>query len=197
MPDTSKTGRPRDPDLERRVFDAAVDIFGTQGWAKFSIEAVARQASVGKASIYLRWPNKNTLLQDAIEDRITVVATQDSGDIKADLLELARQTMRLYLGGAGRAIFRMAIEGDSIPGVTDQFALFRDSQTLAAREMVRKAIARGELPADTSVTLLLETLLGAIILHTLSTPKELDDAVRAHSEEYARDLVDHVLRTTR
>ncbi|MBY6412621.1 TetR/AcrR family transcriptional regulator [Rhodococcus sp. BP-252] len=197
MSDNSKTGRPRDPDLERRVFDAAVDIFGTRGWAKFSIETVARQASVGKASIYLRWPNKTTLLQDAIEDRIAVVATQDSGDIRTDLLELARHTMGLYLGSAGRAIFRMAIEGNTIPGVTDKFAEFRDSQTLAARDMVRRAIARGELPADTSVTLLLETLLGAIILHTLSTPKSLDDEVRAHSEEYARTLVDHVLGSMR
>jgi len=39
-----------------------VALFGEAGWARFSVEAVARRAGVGKASVYLRWPTKEALL---------------------------------------------------------------------------------------------------------------------------------------
>src|ERR1700746_3102675 len=37
-------GRPRDPDLESRVFAAALKIYAEAGWSGFSFEAVARTA---------------------------------------------------------------------------------------------------------------------------------------------------------
>lgn len=43
-------GRPRDPDVDRRIIEAALQVFGLSGWSGFSMEAVARTAGVGKAS---------------------------------------------------------------------------------------------------------------------------------------------------
>jgi AcrR family transcriptional regulator len=192
----SKAGRPRDPDVEKRVLDAAITVFGDLGWSKFSIEAVAREASVGKASIYLRWPDKGQLLSDALQERIPVVHGRDSGNIRDDLLNLAQQSLNLYLGNAGHVVFRMSLEGDRIPGVREHYEKLRNAQTLEARAMVRRGIERGELPKDTSVTLLLEGLIGSIILHSLSTPRELAETVRERSPEYLAQLVDFVLGCT-
>jgi len=61
-------GRPRAADIEMRVFEATLVVFGRHGWSGFSIEAVAAEARVGKASIYLRWNDKLQLLMDAIDD---------------------------------------------------------------------------------------------------------------------------------
>ena len=71
MTETSlRPGRPRDPDVDRRVAQAAVAQFGEAGWQGFSVEAVARRAGVGKASIYLRWPTKSELLLDALKSSL-------------------------------------------------------------------------------------------------------------------------------
>src|SRR5258708_22482671 len=66
---TTHAGRTRAPDVDRRVADAAVALFGEAGWAGFSVEAVAKRACVGKASIYLRWTTKEALLVDALRRR--------------------------------------------------------------------------------------------------------------------------------
>ena len=44
-------GRPRDPGVDRRIAQAALDLFADAGWAGFAMEAVARRAGVGKASL--------------------------------------------------------------------------------------------------------------------------------------------------
>ena len=41
---TPTRGRPLDPGLEDRVFDAAIALYAETGWAGFSFEAVARRA---------------------------------------------------------------------------------------------------------------------------------------------------------
>jgi AcrR family transcriptional regulator len=55
-------GRPRDPNLESRVFAAVRTIYAEAGWSGFSFDAVARSAGVGKAPLYLRWKTKEDLL---------------------------------------------------------------------------------------------------------------------------------------
>ena len=69
-------GRPRDPGVDRRIARAALDLFADAGWAGFAMEAVARRAGVGKASLYLRWNSKEALLTDAVTWRLARVATR-------------------------------------------------------------------------------------------------------------------------
>ena len=128
-----QAGRPRDPDVDRRVADAAITLFGESGWAGFSVEAVAKRASVGKASIYLRWPTKEALLVEALRLRVGIIDDVDTGSLREDLIRLARQILDLYLGDAGRAALRLGLEGDLIPGLADQLDALRTSQVLAAR----------------------------------------------------------------
>src|SRR5271155_5250119 len=137
-----QAGRPRDPDVDRRVADAAITLFGETGWAGFSVEAVAKRASGGKASIYLRWPTKEALLVEALRLRVGIIDDVDTGSLREDLIRLARQILDLYLGDAGRAALRLGLEGDLIPGLADQLGALRTSQVRAARGIVRRGIRR-------------------------------------------------------
>ena len=96
-------GRPRDPDVDRRVSQAALDLFGEAGWAGFAMETVARRAGVGKASLYLRWNSKEALLADAVTMRMSQVTDADTGTVRGDLTELAVQMLDLYAGPSSRA----------------------------------------------------------------------------------------------
>jgi AcrR family transcriptional regulator len=186
-------GRPRDPEVDRRVADAAVALFGEAGWAGFSVEAVAKRACVGKASIYLRWTTKEALLVDALRRRVGTIAEVDTGSLRGDLIKLACQMLDLYLGDAGRAALRLRLEGDLIPGLAEQLNALQTSQVLAARGIVRRGIRRGEIPEGTSITLLLDTLVGGATTHAHAAPKDLRDTLRAGTTRYAEQLVDFLL----
>jgi AcrR family transcriptional regulator len=187
-------GRPRDPDLDRRIAQAALDLFGEAGWAGFAMEAVARRACVGKASVYLRWNSKEALLTDAVTMRLTRVADVDTGTLRGDLTELAAQMLDLYAGPDSRAALRLNVEAAAIPGVAEHYVAVRRSQVLAARAIVRRGIDRGELAADTPVTLLLDTLAGGAMMHALTTPPDRKADLARDVRTYAKHLVSFLLR---
>jgi AcrR family transcriptional regulator len=193
-------GRPRDPELDRRIAQAALDLFGEAGWAGFAMEAVARRAGVGKASLYLRWSSKEALLTDAVTLRMSRVADVDTDTLRGDLIELAVQMLDLYAGPDSRAALRLALEGGAIPGVAEHYESVRCSQVLAARATVRRGIHRGELAPDTPVTLLLDTLAGGAMMHALSAPPDRlenqTSEIRAHAERLVSFLLRAVTNTT-
>ena len=187
-------GRPRDPDVDRKIAQAALDLFGEAGWAGFAMDTVARRAGVGKASLYLRWSSKEALLTDAVRLRMSRVTDADTGTLRGDLTEFAVQMLDLYAGPSSRAALRLALEGDAIPGVAEHHQGIRRSHVLAARAIVRRGIDRGELSPDTPVTMLLDTVAGGAMMHALSTPPDrkasLNRDIRAHAEQ----LVSFLLR---
>ena len=186
-------GRPRDPGVDDRVAEAAVELFGEVGWSGFSVEAVARRAGVGKASIYLRWPTKEALLATALEAKMASIKEIHTGSTREDLVELTRQMLQLYLGKRGRAAMRLTLDGDKVPEIRERREAMARAQVLAAREIVRRGIRRGELPSTTSVTVVLDTLVGGAMMHAMSAPADLREKVVAGADAYAEQLVDFVL----
>ena len=187
-------GRPRDPDVDRRIAQAALDLFADAGWAGFAMEAVAKRAGVGKASLYLRWSSKEALLTEALTLQLARVADVDTGTLRGDLIELARQMLEVYAGETGRAAMRLALEGAAIPGVAECYEAIRVSQVLAARAIVRRGKERGELAADASETLLLDTLTGGAMMHALTTPPDRRADLARNLSAYAGQLVSFLLR---
>ena len=187
-------GRPRDPDVDRKIAQAALDLFGEAGWAGFAMERVARRAGVGKASLYLRWNSKEALLADAVTMRMSGVADADTGTLRGDLTELAVQMLGLYAGPSSRAALRLSLEACAIPGVAEHYDGIRRSQVLAARAIVRRGIDRGELAPDAPVTLLLDTLTGGAMMHALAAPPGLKATLNRDVRAHAERLVEFLLR---
>lgn len=183
-------GRPRDPDMEHRVRLAACGVYGRHGWSGFSIDAVAREAGVGKASIYLRWSDRTTLLVDSLVSTLVNVADVDTGSLRGDLHALAAHHLAHYLGDLKDAALRMTTEASLTPELRETWETWRESQVLAARATVRRGITRGELEPGASVTLVLDTLLGGALMHALVTPEAMGPA---DVDQFAGSLVDFVL----
>jgi len=195
--DATLTGRPRDPEMDSRVLAAAAEVFADDGWGKFTVDAVARRAAVGKASIYLRWPNKQALLLAALEALIPRVTDIDTGSVRDDLVMLAEQILNSYFDESGRATIRLMIEADRVPEMAEHVAQRRQTQILAGRAIIRRAIARGELPSLTSRTLILDTICWPYPTNLLATPVRLRTKVRAKISTYAAELVDFVLQSAK
>lgn len=186
-------GRPRDQQVDRRVTAAAVELFGEQGWTAFSIEAVARRAGVGKASVYLRWRSKEELLAEALAMRLGPISDVDTGTLRGDLVQLVRQLVGLYSGEHGNAALRLGLEARRIPQLAQRHEEMAQAQILAARAIVRRGIRRGEVPEDISVTFLLDALCGGAMNHALTVPTALRTSRSETAGDYAEQFVDFVL----
>ena len=112
----AKSGRPRDPDMESRVFAAALAVYAEAGWSGFSFDVVARAAGVGKHAMYLRWSTREALLVAALEDSIVAVPDLDRGSLRDDLLHLLTSMLHSLSGPSGLAPLRVLLEAHAAPG---------------------------------------------------------------------------------
>ncbi|MGV0577894.1 TetR/AcrR family transcriptional regulator [Mycolicibacterium elephantis] len=186
-------GRPRDPQLDGRVHSAATQVYAKSGWAGFSIDAVARQARVGKSSIYLRWPDTTSLLLDTIEAAVDLPLDIDTGSVRGDLLVLARGIMRLLTGDKGDVLLRLSTEARMVPELAPRWEQFVAANVAATRKIVRRAVARGEFPRGTDVTTLLDALFGALLMRCLTTPPDRRSRLARDSDKYTEAVVDLIM----
>ncbi|HZL01963.1 MAG TPA: helix-turn-helix domain-containing protein [Cellulomonas sp.] len=202
-------GRPRDPDLEARALSAALEVFGEKGWVAMTIDEVATRARVGKSSIYLRWPDKTSLLTDALRQvqlGVTVEAAGGAADgdigeppaepsLRDYLIVHATRRANLYLSDAGIAMLRLYVEARAHP---DVFADIRRRAitdfVLDERRRVEAAIQLVDQVSPMSTVQLLDAVEGAVFIHVLVTPPELVDRVRRNLADYIEQMVDNQLR---
>jgi AcrR family transcriptional regulator len=187
-------GRPPDPGLVGRVHRAACRVYGRHGWRGFSIEAVAREASVGKASIYSRWDSKEILLTESLAAQLAFGSDVNTGDLRSDLMVLAKAAYRFYVGEHGDAALRLLAEARLNPDLAERFEEFRTDSIRAARKVVRRAIGRSELPPDTDVSSLLVAIFGGVVMQVVSTPTSPAKRRQGASEREVERLVDLALR---
>lgn len=171
------------------MHDAVLQVYWETGWAGFTLDAVARRARVGRAALYSRWESKDALLVEALRERSPLPEPVDTGSVRGDLTELARRLLDGYAGPGGLVTLRAALEArvhpDLLAALTESL---NASRLLTARAIVRRGVQRGELPAGTPTTLLLELVTGAVLSHVLFAHADprTDDA-------YVEGLVDAVL----
>lgn len=181
-------GRPRDPEIDDRVLDAALDVYSAKGWSGFTLDAVARAAGVGREALYRRWESKAALLAQAVHARSPVLEPIDSGDTRADLAALTWHFLDNYREQIGIVGLRMVLDSRSEPALAEQFGALLDGERLArTRQVVKRAVTRGDLPAGTSVTIVVEILAGATLTHVLFAGTK--PATRAGDQRHVDRLV--------
>jgi AcrR family transcriptional regulator len=186
-------GRPRDERVDQRALAATREVFAERGWFGTSYDEVAKRAGVGKSSLYLRWGTKAELVVAALNEGKHLEGI-DTGNVRGDLMELARVLLARQWSGDAAASYRFAAESRHVPELRDAAAAVKYSETVqAARRIVRRAVTRGELPPGTSPTMLNDLISGAIMRHTMVTAHPVTTTVRNRSQVYLVELVDTVL----
>lgn len=185
-------GRPRDPAIEARVFDAALAVYRARGWSGFSLDAVARVSGVGKNALYLRWRTREQLLVAALEQFIVTVPDLERGSVHDELRHLVASMAETFTGPAGLSPLRVLLEAQTAPELFARFAELARSRVVAVREAVERGVARGELPADTDVIVLSDLLGGAVINQALIAPFDPAGSALADPVEFANRVLDQV-----
>lgn len=193
-PAPSRRGRPRDPELEDRVFDAAITLYGQAGWEGFSFEGIAKMAGVGKNALYRRWPTREALLGEVLVSRWVSVERIDSGSLREDLKVLCLMLFEHLAGPLGNVGLQLHLDVVRHEVVAAAVADYREELKRSARDLVRRAVKRGDLPDSATPTLILDVIAGSVMSHVMATPEALRTTMRETAPDYAERLVDLVLR---
>jgi AcrR family transcriptional regulator len=192
-------GRPRIPGAEERILDAALEEYGQHGWSGFTMDGVARRAGVGKSTVYLRWQDKDSLLTEAVATRSGTLAAVDTGTLRGDLEQLARNLFHHYLDPGGWASLRIIIDG---AGATRSLGHFVETvanvQVDFMAQIVARACERGELTGDFAGNAISELLYGAVVMQILGIRLQsrtlTDDDIDERSERVVTLVLDGVVR---
>lgn len=177
-PSTPRRGRPRDPAVDAAILGAAVDLLAEVGFAQLTMEQVAARAGVGKASLYLRWPNKIALVAEAIQQRSAVVPDMPStGSLREDMRTFLQALLR-GKPAAQRALAAVTGEVANHPELRQAWRRSVEETLLARlRVIVERAVERGELPATSDAELLALLPLRLLQHWRLNHEQGPDDAV--------------------
>src|ERR1039458_10796037 len=83
-------GRPRSERARKAILEAAAELLLARGLSAVSMDAVAEQAGVSKATIYRWWPTKETLALDVLYTEWAAARPhpRDTGTLRGGLLAL-------------------------------------------------------------------------------------------------------------
>jgi AcrR family transcriptional regulator len=181
-------GRPRSEQARRAIFRSTLKLLQRSSFTGLTIEAVAADANVGKATVYRWWPNKGALVVDAFASSAeNELHFPNTGSVYRDISLQMTQFLGILHSQRGRIVAALLAGGQTDP---ELLAAFRERFLLPRREeaykTLRRAIKRGELPPDLDLDVALDTLYGAIYMRFLIQHRPL-------SESYIRQVCRLVL----
>jgi AcrR family transcriptional regulator len=145
--DHRKRPRRRGAALASAILEAVLAELAEVGYARLSVERVAERAGASKASLYRRWPSKVELVMDAVYHLLPDPASPpDTGSLRGDLLAVMRAVAEQLAGPAGQALGGVLSDALGDPEKARRVRSYaRGSSQAGMREVVRRAIARGEV----------------------------------------------------
>ncbi|MGV9757846.1 TetR/AcrR family transcriptional regulator [Streptomyces tricolor] len=166
-------------DVTEAIRAAVFEELAAVGYARMSIEGIARRAGVGKTAVYRRWRSKLHLVLDVVSAlAVTGFPVPDTGSLEGDLRLLYEVTSRaLRHPVASQIIPDLQAEAARNPDLAEAFQkALRDGQEGVASRIVAAAEGRGELRAGVDADLALDLISGplywrSVVIRSPKLPK--------------------------
>ena len=172
---------------ERELLAVTLRLLQEHGYERLTLDEVAAAGRASKATMYRRWPTKAELVLAAFIEGVSQDAVPpDTGTLREDLIAIGdtvcaqakehSATMRAVLGEVSRN-----------PELNDamQEQLF-DQRRAMMKQVVKRAVDRGEIGADAANSELWDLLPGYLIYRTVIQN-------RLPTRRTVRTLVDDVI----
>ena len=184
-----RPGRPRNERSRLAIIRSTLKLLRKTTFDDLSIEAIAADAHVGKATVYRWWASKGALVVDAfvssIEDELHF---PDSGSVHRDMSLQMKGFVALLNSPTGRIIAALIAAGQHDPELMEEFrARFLRRRRQEAYQTLQRGIDRGELPRGLDLDMILDLLYGGIYMRFLIRHDEL-------SERYVDDVCSVILQ---
>src|SRR6516162_1427408 len=171
-------GRPRSEHARQAILRSTMNLLQDTGFDDLTIEAIAADAGVGKATVYRWWPNKGALVVDAFASgTASKLHFPDTGSVYRDVSFQMRRAVAIFRSPQGRIVAALLGAGQSDPELLEAFrARFLRPRRQEAYKTLRRGIERGELPRGLDLDLVLDILYGSIYMRFLIRHDELSAA---------------------
>jgi AcrR family transcriptional regulator len=167
---------------------AILSLLAQVGYGALTMDAVAAQAGVGKATIYRRWRTKEDLVADTIaEVNRAQVPVPDTGSLEGDLRAMLHAVVAGINGPSGAATQALL---STIPHHPALAAAFRDGPLgvwgHGFEQIFGRAEARGELRPGLSGTVVAEAITAPFVQRWLVNALPV-------TEDYADEVLGSVV----
>jgi AcrR family transcriptional regulator len=144
----TSTRRRRGEVLEQAILHAVLEELAEVGYAKLTIDGVARRAQTSTPVLYRRWPSRADLVLAAVGcEPIRPEQSPDTGDLRADLLAHLRRVARRFEGVLGEAVRGLLIDTthDEELSTLLQTQVGRITSQAQIAAILQRAADRGEI----------------------------------------------------
>ncbi|NOU79562.1 TetR family transcriptional regulator [Paenibacillus sp. LMG 31459] len=179
-----KRGRPRNTEAKNAILNASYDLLLEMGFGAVTVEKIAEQAQVSKATIYKWWPNKAAVVMDGYLFAATArLPIPDSGSVKEDLLIHAGNLAMFLSSREGKVITELIGEGQFDAGLAEAYrSRYFGPRRQEAWQLLERGVVRGELKQELDIGSSIDLIYGPIFYRLLLTGDALN-------EESVRNLV--------
>ncbi|MEW1779219.1 TetR/AcrR family transcriptional regulator [Streptomyces sp. NPDC086777] len=166
-------------DVTEAIRAAVFEELAAVGYARMSIEGIARRAGVGKTAVYRRWRSKLHLVLDVVSALAVLgLPVPDTGSLEGDLRLLYEVTSRaLRHPVASQIIPDLQAEAARNPEIAEAMQkTLREGQEGVASKIIEAAQRRGELAEGLDDDLAMDLISGplywrSVVIRTPKLPK--------------------------
>jgi len=153
-------------EARQKILEAARELFVAEGYHHVSIRKVAEKAEYSPASLYGYFPSKDDLFFALAEEGFRKLFEFTNGQLPDDPIEALREGFLRYyqFSRLHREYFELMFMDRTVPriGRDWQGFAFVNERIEQIREIVRRAITAGQLPATTDPDVAFHVLWGAM-----------------------------------
>ncbi|MEU8545783.1 TetR/AcrR family transcriptional regulator [Streptomyces roseoverticillatus] len=189
-----RRGRPRNAAVDTAVVETVLRLLEDgAGLGELSMERIAREAGVGKATVYRRWAGKEALMLDVLRSLEHAAPELAGESVRDDLVTLLETLRRRGLAKRSSAVLRTVLaQIKAHPGLWREY---HEKVVRVRREAVhavlRRGAATGELRSDLDVE-----LMGDLIVSPMLSRAMFHDRAEL-PEDLPGKIVDAVLEGIR
>ena len=137
----------------QQVLDGARSVFLRDGFEGASVDDIAREACVSKATLYSYFPDKRLLFVEVAkmecraQSEAAIAKVEEARDLRQALMMAAGQMVRFFLSDVGIQVHRIVVgESQRFPEVGHEFFLSGPAMVKEAlRQFLQCHVEKGEL----------------------------------------------------
>jgi AcrR family transcriptional regulator len=146
-----------------RVLSTAMELLSESGVSGFSVDQVAARSGVAKTTIYRHWPSREALVLDAASRISAEVEAPDSGSVAADATAILTNLAHLLATARWSSVVPSIVDvAERDPGFAEVHGTIQRGHAAPLREILTRAVERGQLPSDTDTSQLISALIGPL-----------------------------------
>lgn len=173
-----KPGRPRSEEAHQAILEATSRLIDTKPLRSLTIEGIAKEARVGKPTIYRWWDSKCALVMDAFFAKTAPqVPFPETESAVTALQEQVVLVIKLLRGRSGKIVAEIVGEGQSDPHILEEFRdRFFSLLQAPAHKVIEQGKKTGEIDKALDTDLAIDLIYGPIYYRLLVGHQPLDDA---------------------